>query len=234
MLKTENLSSGYGDVQVLRDVDFSVNRGEVVSLIGSNGSGKSTLLKTISGVLEPFSGKITFEGREIHGKSSEKTVELGIVQVPEGKRLFPEMKVEENLLMGAYSRVDSSEIEEDLGWVFDLLPRLEERRYQKAETLSGGEQQMCALARGLMADPKLLMIDEMSLGLAPVIVDDMIETIDKIQAEGTTILLAEQDVKLALEHSDRGYVIETGEVTMKGDSKDLLAQDKIKEAYLGL
>lgn len=233
MLEIESLSAGYGDVQVLWEVSLKVEEGEVVALVGSNGAGKSTLIKVISGLLRPQGGEIRFGGQRISGLDSEVIVNRGITQIPEGRRLFPEMSVEENLFMGAYMRRDGR-IKEDLKWVYSLFPRLEERRTQLAGSLSGGEQQMCALARGLMSRPQLLLVDEMSLGLAPIIVDELVEVLKQINGEGTTILLVEQDVQLALENSDRGYVLETGRVVMEGPSAELVENEEVKQAYLGL
>ncbi len=233
MLEVKHVNAGYGEVQVLWDVSLRVERGEIVALVGSNGAGKSTLLKVISGIITPMSGEILFEGAPIAGLPSEQIVRRGIVQVPEGRRLFPEMSVEENLLMGAYTRRDH-QVKADLEWVYSLFPRLAERRNQEAGSLSGGEQQMCALARGLMGRPKLLLIDEMSLGLAPIIVDSLIEIVRQMNEQGTTILLVEQDVQVALEQADRGYVLEVGRITLEGTARELLQDPRIKEAYLGL
>lgn len=233
LLEITDINAGYGEVQVLWDVSLYVDEGEVVALVGSNGAGKSTLLKVIAGIISPRSGRVTFNGQDITGQPSEKIVSQGIIQVPEGRRLFPEMSVEENLLMGAYSRRDNG-IEEDLQWVYDLFPILGERRRQEAGSLSGGEQQMCALGRGLMGRPTLLIIDEMSLGLAPIIVDDLIEIVAQINEQGTTVLLVEQDVQVALEQADRGYVFEVGRVSMEGPAQELLGDPKIQEAYLGI
>ena len=233
LLEMEGINAGYGDVQVLWDVSLHVDEGEVVALVGSNGAGKTTILKVISGIILPMSGQITFAGEDITGLPSEQIVARGIIQVPEGRRLFPEMSVEENLLMGAYARHDDG-IQKDLKWVYDLFPILDERRRQEAGSLSGGEQQMCAVARGLMGRPKLLLIDEMSLGLAPIIVDDLIEIVAQINEQGTTVLLVEQDVQVALEQAHRGYVLEVGHVVMEGAAADLLEEPRVREAYLGI
>lgn len=233
MLEIESLSAGYGDVQILWEVSLKVEDGEVVALVGSNGAGKSTLLKVISGLLRPKGGEIRFDGQRISGLDSEVIVNRGITQIPEGRRLFPEMSVEENLFMGAYMRRDGR-IKEDLKWVYSLFPRLEERRTQLAGSLSGGEQQMCALARGLMSRPQLLMVDEMSLGLAPIIVDELVEVLKQINGTGTTIMLVEQDVQLALENSYHAYVLETGRVVIEGPSAELVENEEVKQAYLGL
>ncbi len=233
-LEVKNLNVGYGDVQVLWDVSFEVEKGMIVSLVGANGAGKTTLLKTISGLIHPMSGEIRFEGQSLTELSSKEIVELGIVHVPEGRRLFPDMSVEENLLMGAYRRGKDPAIKKDLDQVYEIFPRLKERRRQKAGSLSGGEQQMCAMARGLMGNPRLLLVDEMSLGLAPLIVDDLIDIVKEIHKQGTTVFIVEQDVHLALSNSDYGYVLATGRIMMEGSSRDLLANRKIKEVFLGL
>lgn len=233
LLELNGINAGYGDVQILWDVSLHVDEGEVVALVGSNGAGKSTILKVISGILAPMSGQILFAGADITPLPSEQIVARGIIQVPEGRRLFPEMSVEENLLMGAYARRDDG-IQKDLRWVYDLFPILDERRRQEAGSLSGGEQQMCALARGLMGRPKLLLIDEMSLGLAPIIVDDLIEIVAQINQQGTTVLLVEQDVQVALEQANRGYVLEVGHVVMEGPARNLLEEPRVREAYLGI
>lgn len=233
LLEVQDISAGYGDIQVLWGVSLQVDAGEIVALVGSNGAGKSTLLKVISGIVLPMSGQIAFDGENITARPSEQIVERGIVQVPEGRRLFPEMSVEENLLMGAQVRRDGG-IHQDLQWIYELFPILGERRRQEAGSLSGGEQQMCAVARGLMGRPKLLIIDEMSLGLAPIIVDDLIEIVSQINEQGTTILLVEQDVQVALEQADRGYVLEVGRVVMEGPAAELLEEPRVREAYLGI
>ncbi|MCK5221763.1 MAG: ABC transporter ATP-binding protein, partial [Candidatus Aminicenantes bacterium] len=203
-LEIENLNSGYGDVNVLSDISLSIEKGEIIALVGSNGAGKSTLLKTISGLLTPTSGKIIFNGKDITGISPDKIIRDKLIHIPEGRKLFSDMSIEENLLMGAYSRKDKN-IMKDLDNTYLLFPILEERRKQKAGSLSGGEQQMLALGKGLMGDPDLLLIDEMSLGLAPVIVDDLIGIIKDLNASGKTIFIVEQDVRLALENSDFAY-----------------------------
>ncbi len=233
-LEVKGLNVGYGDVQVLWDINFAVEQGKIVSLVGANGAGKSTLLKTISGLIKPMSGEILFEGTPLTQLSSKEVVGLGIVHVPEGRRLFPEMNVEENLLMGAFRRGRDSRIKEDLKKVYEIFPILQERKKQKAGSLSGGEQQMCAMARGLMANPKLLLIDEMSLGLAPLIVDNLIDIVKEIHQQGTTVFIVEQDVHLALSNSHYGYVISTGRIMMEGNSADLLNNNEIKEVFLGL
>jgi branched-chain amino acid transport system ATP-binding protein len=235
LLEVKNLNVAYGDVQVLWDISLEVEEGKIVALVGSNGAGKSTLLRTLSGLIRPMSGEILFEGKPIQGLKSDEIVRLGIIHVPEGRRLFPDMTVEENLLMGAYRRGNDPDIEKDLKeMIYPIFPRLHERRNQKAGSLSGGEQQMVAMARGLMARPKVLLIDEMSLGLAPLIVDDLIDIVKKIHQEGTTIFLVEQDVYLALSNSHYGYVLATGRLAMEGPSKELLENKEIKEVYLGM
>ena len=235
LLEVKNLNVAYGDVQVLWDINLQVDEGQIVALVGSNGAGKSTLLRTLSGFLKPISGEILFDGKPIHGLKSNEIVNMGIIHVPEGRHLFPDMTVEENLLMGAYRRGKDPDIEKDLKeMIYPLFPRLEERRHQKAGSLSGGEQQMVAMARGLIARPRVLLIDEMSLGLAPLIVDDLIDIVKKIHEEGTTIFLVEQDVYLALSNSQYGYVLATGRVVMEGPSKELLENKEIKEVYLGM
>ncbi len=234
LLEIKNLNVAYGDVQVLWDINIKVERGSVVALVGSNGAGKSTLLRTLSGLLKPMSGEILFKGKPIHGLNSNDIVNMGIIHVPEGRRLFPDMTVEENLLMGAYRRKDQ-DVDKDLKeMIYPIFPRLLERRTQKAGSLSGGEQQMVAMARGLMARPEVLLIDEMSLGLAPLIVDDLVDIVNNIHKEGTTIFLVEQDVYLALSNSDYGYVLATGRIAMEGPSKELLENKEIKEIYLGM
>lgn len=235
LLEVKNLNVAYGDVQVLWDINLEVEEGKIVALVGSNGAGKSTLLRTLSGLIKPISGEIIFDGKPIHGLNSNEIVNMGIIHVPEGRRLFPDMTVEENLLMGAYRRGKDPDIEKDLHeMIYPIFPRLHERRNQKAGSLSGGEQQMVAMARGLMARPKVLLIDEMSLGLAPLIVDDLIDIVKKIHQEGTTIFLVEQDVYLALSNSHYGYVLATGRLVMEGPSKELLENKEIKEVYLGM
>jgi len=234
LLEINNLDVGYGDVQVLWDVSIQVDRGQIVALVGSNGAGKSTLLKTISGLLRPYRGSIRFQDQEITILPSKEIVKRGIIQVPEGRRLFPQMSVEENLIMGAFRRQESKNVNKELDKIYTIFPRLKERRRQKAGSLSGGEQQMCAIGRGLMGNPELLLIDEMSLGLAPLIVDNLIDITKEINSRGTAILLVEQDVQLALDNSHYGYVLATGRVAMQGPSQELLQKKEIKEVYLGL
>jgi branched-chain amino acid transport system ATP-binding protein len=235
LLRVENLAGGYGDVQVLWGVDLSVEQGEIVSLIGSNGAGKSTLLRTISGLLTPSAGRVSFAGAEISAVTPDRIVDAGIIHVPEGRRLFAGMNVRDNLLMGAYHRRDSAAaIRRDLDFVYGLFARLRERRLQDAATLSGGEQQMCAIARGLMAAPRLLMIDELSLGLAPRLVEELSAALVKINATGLSILLVEQDVMTALDLSHRAFIMDSGRITRSGRSQNLAADPFIREAYLGV
>ena len=234
VLEIKELNAGYGDIQVLWDINLRIEEGQIVALVGANGAGKSTLLKTISGLLNPYSGSITFQGEDITRMSSKEIVARGIIQVPEGRRLFPQMTVEENLMMGAFRRRKSKNIQLELEKVYKIFSRLAERRRQSTGSLSGGEQQMCAFARGLMGNPRLIIIDEMSLGLAPLIVDDLIDHVKAINQQGTSVLLVEQDVQLALDNSHYGYVLATGKVEMEGNSQELLRNQEIKEIYLGL
>ncbi len=234
MLEVKDLNVGYGDVQVLWDVNLEIDEGEVVALVGSNGAGKTTLLYTIYGLLHPMSGSIKFMGKEIAGMPSEQIVDLGITQVPQGRRLFAGMTVKENIMMGAYHRKDGEQVKRDFQFVLDLFPRMAERLNQPAGSLSGGEQQMCAVARGLMAAPKLLMIDELSLGLAPIIVETIYEAVNQVIMRGTTVLIVEQDVLLALEQADRAYVLDVGHIRMSGPAKELMDNSTIKEAYMGM
>ncbi len=233
MLKVHEVSAGYGEVQVLWGVDLEVKRGEIVTLVGSNGAGKTTLLKALSGLILPTSGEILFEDHPVTSSPPDERVRLGIAHVPEGRRLFAGMTVEENLRLGAYLRRDE-EVSLDLERVFRLFPELKARRRSLAGTLSGGEQQMCALGRALMSRPKLLLIDELSLGLAPVVVDRLLEAIHRIRAGGTTLLIVEQDVQTALEHADRAYVLENGKIVLEGEAADLLDDARVRSAYLGL
>ncbi|MBI3733328.1 MAG: ABC transporter ATP-binding protein [Chloroflexi bacterium] len=234
MLKVENLSAAYGQVQVLWDVSLEVHQGEIVALIGSNGAGKSTLLSTISGLMKPRAGALTFDGRDITGAPTDQIARSGIAHVPQGRHLFAGLTVKENLLMGAYTRRDGPHVQKDLAWVLDLFPSLQRRLAMPAGRLSGGEQQMCAVGRGLMARPKLLMIDEFSLGLAPIVVEQLVETIQTINQEGLTLLIVEQDVQVALEHAHRGYVLETGHIVLSGDAQSLLDNEHVRGAYLGV
>jgi len=233
MLTLENISVSYGAIRALKGVSMHVEQGEVVTLIGANGAGKTTTLRTITGLLSPSEGRILFEGQEISGKPTHKLVARGISMSPEGRGVFANLTVRENLLMGAYLKKNKAEIDEDLERGFRMFPRLKERESQKAGTLSGGEQQMLAMARALMSRPRLLLLDEPSLGLAPLVVHTIFEAIEEIRAKGTTILLVEQNAHAALKHSDRAYVLETGRIVMEGPSKELAADPRIKEAYLG-
>jgi branched-chain amino acid transport system ATP-binding protein len=234
LLSVEHIDVAYGDVQVISDLSLTVEEGEVVSIIGGNGAGKSTLLKAISGLLTPRAGVIRFRGESISTLPPEKIVERGIVHVPEGRRLFSLMTVAENLLVGAFNARAYKEREKTLSQVYELLPRLLERQEQTAMTLSGGEQQMVALGRGLMARPGLLMLDEPSLGLAPILIKSIFDTLRKIADTGTTVLLVEQDVNHSLQLSDRGYVLEHGRVALAGQAADLLENPHVKSAYLGI
>ena len=234
LLRLEGVCAGYGDVQVLWDVDLEILPGEIVALVGPNGAGKSTTLSTISGILPPSSGRIIFDGQPIQAAATRRIVEFGVAHVPEGRRLFSAMSVRDNLLMGAFQRRDKAEVAADLARILDLFPRLKERLTALGGNLSGGEQQMVAIGRGLMSRPRLLMIDELSLGLAPVIVDSLIEILNPVNRDGTAILIVEQDVQAALEQAARGYVLETGHITLAGPARDLLDDERVKQAYLGL
>ncbi|MDP2232759.1 MAG: ABC transporter ATP-binding protein [Actinomycetota bacterium] len=233
MLKVDNIHTFYGQIEALKGISIEVHEGEIVTLIGANGAGKSTTLKTISGQLTPREGTITFLGDNIVGRAAHKVTADGIIQVPEGRHIFPRMTVLENLEMGAYLRDDKDGIAEDQEKVFTLFPRLKERVAQKGGTLSGGEQQMLAMGRALMARPKLLMLDEPSMGLAPVVVDLIFDTIKKLNAEGITILLVEQNAAMALQTAHRGYVLETGHVALEGPGKELLTNERVRKTYLG-
>ena len=234
LLDIKDIDIYYGDVQVVYGVSLSVNEGEIVSIIGANGAGKSTILKSISGLIGVKSGEINFSGDPIHNIEPDQVVERGVIHVPEGRRLFPLMTTRENLDVGAYNRKADRVKEQTLTDVYSLLPRLEERENQLALTLSGGEQQMVAIGRGLMAKPKLLMLDEPSLGLAPILIKDIFQTIQKISEQGVTVLLVEQDVMHSLSMSDRGYVLEHGRVVMEGTGPELLDNPHVKSAYLGI
>lgn len=233
MLKVKDLSVYYGVIQATKEINFDVQEGEIVSLIGANGAGKSTVLKAISGLHRPKSGEILFNDRQIQKDSTRKIVQLGISQVPEGRHVFKGMTVMENLEMGAFLRKDKSEIQKDLKMVFDRFPVLEERKKQDTATLSGGEQQMVAMGRALMSRPKLLLLDEPSMGLAPLFIKEIFNIIQMINNQGTTVLLIEQNAKVALEIAHRGYVLETGKVVQTGTGKELLASDEVQKAYLG-
>lgn len=232
MLKVENLNVHYGAIHAIKGVSFEVNQGEIVTLIGSNGAGKSTILKTISALLKQTEGSIEFLGESLEGVEPHTIVKKGISHVPEGRRVFPGLSVFENLQMGSYTRSDKEEIAEDLKTVYKRFPRLKERSNQLAGTLSGGEQQMLAMGRALMSRPKIMLLDEPSMGLAPILVDEIFSIIKDINKTGTTILLVEQNANRALHISDKGYVLETGKIIASGLAKDLLNDDKVKEAYL--
>ena len=234
LLELESIDAFYGRIQALRGMSMKVERGEVVALIGSNGAGKTTTLRTISGLMHPGSGSIHFDGRDITHTGPSKIVELGICQSPEGRRLFPRMTVVDNLFMGAYTRSDKPGIAADMDHVFELFPRLLERRTQIAGTLSGGEQQMLAMGRSLMAKPKVLMLDEPSLGLAPILIETIFSIIREINAQGTTVLLVEQNAHKALEVAHRGYVLETGVIVQTGTGRELLESEDVQKAYLGM
>ncbi len=233
MLKIENLHVSYGGIQALRGISLEVPDGKIVTLIGANGAGKSTTLRTITGLVKASSGSIQWNGEELLGRSIDKIVGAGIAMSPEGRRVFADMSVLENLRIGAYLRKDKAEIEKDVQWVYSLFPRLEERSWQLAGTLSGGEQQMLAVGRALMSRPKLMMLDEPSLGLAPLVVQDIFSIIGEINRQGVTVLLIEQNANMALKIADLAYVLETGNITMSGTGAELLADEKVREAYLG-
>ena len=233
MLKIENLHVSYGGIQALRGISLEVPDGKIVTLIGANGAGKSTTLRTITGLVKAASGSVQWNGSELLGKPIDQIISVGIAMSPEGRRVFPDMTVLENLKLGAYLRKDKAEIEKDLSWVYELFPRLKERDWQVAGTLSGGEQQMLAVGRALMSRPKLLLMDEPSLGLAPLVVQDIFSIIGEINRQGVTILLIEQNANMALHIADIGYVLETGRITMTGPGKELLQDENVKKAYLG-
>ena len=233
MLKIENLHVSYGGIQALRGISLEVPDGKIVTLIGANGAGKSTTLRTITGLVKAGSGSIQWNGEELLGKPIDKIISAGIAMSPEGRRVFADMPVLENLRIGAYLRKDKAGIEEDIQWVYSLFPRLEERSWQLAGTLSGGEQQMLAVGRALMSRPRLMMLDEPSLGLAPLVVQDIFSIIREINRQGVTVLLIEQNANMALKIADLAYVLETGNITMSGTGAELLANEKVREAYLG-
>ena len=233
MLEVKNLSVHYGMIQAVHNVNFKVNEGEIVSLIGANGAGKSTILKTLSGLIHPSEGEIVYLGENIASTSAKKIVEKGLVQVPEGRHVFPGLTVKENLELGAFLRKDKEEIQKDMEAVFERFPILKERKDQDAQTLSGGEQQMLAMGRALMSRPKLLLLDEPSMGLAPIFIREIFKIIQEIQKTGTTVLLIEQNAKMALSISNRAYVLETGSVVLSGTGQELLESDEIQKAYLG-
>ena len=233
LLQVENVETFYGSIQALKGISISVNEGEIVTLIGANGAGKSTTLRSINGLNRPRQGSIRFQGRDITSVPAHQIVKRGIAQSPEGRRLFPRMSVTENLEMGAFQQPDKAAMREDMDRVFTLFPRLAERRGQKAGTLSGGEQQMCAIGRALMARPTLLMLDEPSMGLAPIFVERIFETIVEVNKQGTSILLVEQNALMALHVASRGYVLETGIVKLADDAKALASNEEVRKTYLG-
>src|SRR5689334_6500496 len=233
LLELEDVHTYYGTIEALKGVSLTVRKGEIVTLIGANGAGKSTTLRTINGINQPRKGKIRFNGRDITGMPAHQVVKLGISQSPEGRRLFGRMSVHENLELGAFQRSDRSGIRDDLARVFDLFPRLKERSTQKAGTLSGGEQQMCAIGRALMARPRLLLLDEPSMGLAPILVEKIFEIIGEINQQGTTVLLVEQNALMALDAASRGYVLETGQIALADDAKALRQNEQVRKTYLG-
>ena len=233
MLEVKNLKVHYGVIQAIKGISFEVNEGEVIALIGANGAGKTTTLQTITGMLKPSEGEILFEGQDIVKVPGHKIVSMGMAHVPEGRRVFAELSVYENLKLGAYTRKDKNEIAESLAKVYKSFPRLEKRSTQDASTLSGGEQQMLAMGRALMARPKILLLDEPSMGLAPILVKEIFHIIREISASGTTVLLVEQNAKKALAIANRAYVLETGNIVLSGDAKEMMNNDSIKKAYLG-
>ena len=233
MLEVRDLQVYYGMIHAIKGISFDVNQGEVIALIGANGAGKTTTLHTITGLLAPKSGSVLFEGKDITKVPAHKIVSMGMAHVPEGRRVFAELSVYENLKMGAYTRKDKKEIEESLANVYKRFPRLEERKNQMAGTLSGGEQQMLAMGRALMSKPKIILMDEPSMGLSPIFVNEIFDIIRAVSESGTTVLLVEQTAKKALSISDRAYVLETGTITMSGKAKDLLEDEAVKKAYLG-
>ena len=233
MLKIENLCVSYGGIKALRGISLEVPDGKIVTLIGANGAGKSTTLRTISGLVKADSGSITYDGQELLGKPINKILEAGIAQSPEGRRVFANLTVLENLKAGAYLRKDKDGIEKDIKWVYELFPRLEERNWQLAGTLSGGEQQMLAVGRALMGKPKMILMDEPSMGLSPLLVKEIFAITREVNKQGITILLVEQNAKMALAISDRAYVLETGTITLSGDAQELLNDTRVKKAYLG-
>ncbi|MBO7387671.1 MAG: ABC transporter ATP-binding protein [Lachnospiraceae bacterium] len=233
MLEVRDLNVYYGMIQAIKGISFDVNKGEIIALIGANGAGKTTILHTISGLIAPKSGTITFEGNRIENSPAHKIVSMGMAHVPEGRRVFAELSVLQNLKLGAYTRKDKIEIEETLQNVYERFPRLEERKNQMAGTLSGGEQQMLAMGRALMSHPSLIIMDEPSMGLSPIFVNEIFDIIKEVSNSGTTVLLVEQNAKKALSIADRAYVLETGKIVLDGDAKDLLNNDSIKKAYLG-
>ena len=233
MLKVTDLKVSYGVIQAIKGISFEVNEGEVIALIGANGAGKTTTLQTITGLISPKKGQIFFEGQDITRVPAHKIVTMGMAHVPEGRRVFAQLSVLDNLKLGAYTRKDKEEIEETLIRVYKRFPRLEERKNQIAGTLSGGEQQMLAMGRALMSHPKIILMDEPSMGLSPIFVNEIFDIIKEVSKGGTTVLLVEQNAKKALSIADRGYVLETGHIVLEGDAKELLNNDQVKKAYLG-
>ena len=233
MLEIKDLEVYYGMIQAIKGISFEVNEGEVIALIGANGAGKTTILHTISGLIAPKKGSITFEGQEITKIPAHKIVENGLAQVPEGRRVFPSLSVLQNLRLGAYTRKDKKEIDDTLKMIYERFPRLEERKNQPAGTLSGGEQQMLAMGRALMSKPRIILMDEPSMGLSPIFVNEIFDIIKQVSASGTTVLLVEQNAKKALSIADRGYVLETGKIVKEGKASDLLNDEAVKKAYLG-
>jgi branched-chain amino acid transport system ATP-binding protein len=233
MLEIKNLEVYYGVIQAIKGISFEVNQGEVIALIGANGAGKTTTLQTITGMLQPKSGEVIFEGKDISKIPGHKIVSMGMAHVPEGRRVFAQLSVYENLKLGAYTRKDKTEVAQSLERVYKSFPRLKERKNQLAGTLSGGEQQMLAMGRALMSKPNIILMDEPSMGLSPIFVEEIFNIIREISAEGTTVLLVEQNAKKALEISDRAYVLETGNIVLSGNAKELMNDDSIKKAYLG-
>lgn len=234
MLKLQGVSAGYGGTEIIRNISLEVNKGEVVTIVGANGAGKTTTLRTICGIIKPTSGSIEFEGNRIHGLGSDQIVNAGVTMIPEGRQLFPFISVKDNLLMGAYKKSARGVVDQRMEEVLDIFPRVRERLSQLAGSLSGGEQQMVAIARGLMANPALLMFDEPSLGLSPLLVSQVFDVIDRIVDMGMTVLIVEQNIVHTLKIADRGYVLENGEITMTGTGKELLENPHIKKAYLGI
>ena len=233
MLEVKDLQVYYGVIQALKGISFHVNQGEVIALIGANGAGKTTTLQTLTGILSPKSGSIVFEGKDLTRTPAHKIVEMGMAHVPEGRRVFADMSVYENLLLGAYTRKDKAEIAESLASVYKRFPRLEERKGQRAGTLSGGEQQMLAMGRALMSRPRIILMDEPSMGLSPIFVNEIFDIIREVSESGTTVRLVEQNAKKALSIADRAYVLETGSITMDGKAEDLLNNEAVQKAYLG-